>query len=315
MTDICWVTHPRHLPKPPGGRVVVVDVAFASGKQFEKKTKKLIDGLDDRLLMWIDHHEHKTAWEQYKHDPRFLLVSNRIAHACPELITTELVQKTESHHGHVDTIMAHCDFDGAIAAVKWMMGGEEPWPGADEDARFVDSPGRGHTISKTGLRIARAMGQAAQSYSRSMRIDFMTRAAMAIVRQEESLELGDEIDTLSRRSEEEENRAKAYALEYGKEEGRGIYVIRALEPLDNHMRRNLLIEAEERATLGVIHEPDKEGGAWLTVATFSEKIDLSEVEFLDGGRTDYRYARAHKGGHKQIEELDAFLQKHDTHME
>jgi len=307
MTKICWVTHPRHLPAAPPGKVVVVDVAFASGKQFKKKTKVLIDALGDRLLKWIDHHEHPDAWPLFAEDPRFVLVSNHIAHACSELITAEIVEADRARYGAADVVMAHCDFDGALSAVKWMNGGMEPWADADEDARFVDSPGRGHTISEKGLRISRAMGQAAQAYSRKDRLDFMTRVTDSILDVEESLGLMEEIDTLARKAADAEVTAKEIADTNGIEEAKDVFVIRTREPLDNHMRRNLLIEAENRAILGVIYEPDREGGAWLTVATFSEDINLAHVPFLDGGRTDYRYARAHRGGHDQVRVLEKFL--------
>ena len=50
---------PRKLPKPSGvnGKVVVVDVAFASeasGGGFEKITKPFIEGLGTRLAAWVD---------------------------------------------------------------------------------------------------------------------------------------------------------------------------------------------------------------------------------------------------------------------
>ena len=38
----------------------------------------------------------------------------------------------------IDTIIAHCDFDGALSAVKWILQGKEP-EGADEDARAIDN--------------------------------------------------------------------------------------------------------------------------------------------------------------------------------
>ncbi|MFN7131749.1 MAG: hypothetical protein ACK4N5_06685, partial [Myxococcales bacterium] len=47
--------------------------------------------------------------------------------------------------------------------------------------------------------------------------------------------------------------------------------------------------AEERHPVGVIVEAEN-NHTWLTAATFDERIDLSTVELLDGGRSDYRYA-------------------------
>jgi hypothetical protein len=41
--------------------------------------------------------------------------------------------------GPVDTILTHVDLDGLYAAAKWILGGHEPYPGADDDARAVDT--------------------------------------------------------------------------------------------------------------------------------------------------------------------------------
>jgi hypothetical protein len=41
--------------------------------------------------------------------------------------------------GPIDTIVAHFDLDGLYAAAKWILGGREPYPGADDDARAVDT--------------------------------------------------------------------------------------------------------------------------------------------------------------------------------
>jgi hypothetical protein len=51
------------------------------------------------------------------------------------MVTPELVARI----GPVDTILAHMDLDGLYAAAKWILGGREPYPGADEDALRVDT--------------------------------------------------------------------------------------------------------------------------------------------------------------------------------
>ena len=84
---------PRKLPKAKelSGRVVVLDIAFAAetgGASFEKVTGKLIDGLGDRLAMWIDHHDHARHVE-YADDPRFVLSTKAEHPACPEMVTEE----------------------------------------------------------------------------------------------------------------------------------------------------------------------------------------------------------------------------------
>jgi hypothetical protein len=146
---------PRKLPKPNTvtGRVVVLDVAFASeasGGGFDKITKPFIDGLGTRLAAWIDHHDH-ALHEQYKQDPRFVLATKAEHGACPEMVTAELCARI----GKVDTIVCHTDFDGLCSAAKWLREGVEPYPGADDDARAIDT--RLGTPSITARRFDRAI--------------------------------------------------------------------------------------------------------------------------------------------------------------
>jgi hypothetical protein len=130
---------PRKLPKPDAlpGRVVVLDVAFAAnagGASYEKTTLPFIKGLGDRLAMWIDHHDHDRHAD-YRDDERFVLRTKAQHGACPEMITPERVEWA----GQVDTICCHVDFDGLCSAAKWIRGGIEPYPGADDDARAIDT--------------------------------------------------------------------------------------------------------------------------------------------------------------------------------
>jgi hypothetical protein len=146
---------PRKLPKARDvdGRVVVVDVAFASEASsggFEKITKPFIDGLGSRLVAWIDHHDH-VKHADYANDPRFVLSTKAEHGACPEMVTPELVARI----GAADTIVCHTDFDGLCSAAKWMRGGTEPYVGADDDARAIDT--RVGVASATGQRFDRAI--------------------------------------------------------------------------------------------------------------------------------------------------------------
>lgn len=146
---------PRKLPKASAvkGRVVVLDVAFASeasGGGFEKITKPFIDGLGPRLAAWVDHHDH-ALHERYKHDPRFVLATKAQHGACPEMVTRELCARV----GAIDTIVCHTDFDGLCSAAKWLRGGEEPYEGADDDARAIDT--RLGVPSATARRFDRAI--------------------------------------------------------------------------------------------------------------------------------------------------------------
>src|SRR6185369_12139252 len=146
---------PRKLPRASEleGRVVVLDLAFAAegtGTSFEKVTKKLIDGLGPRLAAWVDHHDHALHAE-YKKDPRFVLATKAEHGACPEMVTPELCARV----GKVDTIVCHTDFDGLCSAAKWMRDGIEPYAGADDDARAIDTR-LGHP-SATARRFDRAI--------------------------------------------------------------------------------------------------------------------------------------------------------------
>lgn len=117
--------------------MVVLDVAFASEAAsggFEKITLPFIEDLGPRLAAWVDHHDH-VLHERYRSDPRFVLATKAEHGACPEMITPEIVART----GPIDTVVCHTDFDGLCSAAKWLRGGTEPYEGADDDARAIDT--------------------------------------------------------------------------------------------------------------------------------------------------------------------------------
>jgi len=154
LPELAFAT-PRKLPKAAAltGRVVVLDVAFASqasGGGFDKLTLPFITALGSRLAAWVDHHDHDQH-AAYAHDPRFVLATKAQHGACPEMVTPELVARV----GAVGTIVCHTDFDGLMSAAKWIRGGKEPYPGADDDARAIDT--RMGTPSRTGERLDRAL--------------------------------------------------------------------------------------------------------------------------------------------------------------
>jgi hypothetical protein len=130
---------PRKLPKPQTlvGRVAVLDIAFSAdqmGSPWEKVTGAFLAGLGDRLAVWVDHHDHERH-EEFAADPRFVLATKAEHGGCPEMVTPDIVSRV----GQVDTILCHVDLDGLYSAAKWCLGGAEPYPGADLDARAVDT--------------------------------------------------------------------------------------------------------------------------------------------------------------------------------
>jgi hypothetical protein len=148
---------PRRLPRPDAlaGRVAVLDIAFASesgGNKngFERTTLRFIEGLGTRLRAWVDHHDSRHH-HRFASDPRFLLTTKSEHGACPELVTPELVARA----GPVETLVCHGDFDGLASGAKWILGGREPYAGADDDARAIDT--RTGTPGPVAGRIDRAL--------------------------------------------------------------------------------------------------------------------------------------------------------------
>ncbi|HEX4474623.1 MAG TPA: hypothetical protein VH142_06075 [Polyangiaceae bacterium] len=146
---------PRKLPKVKAvaGKVVVLDIAFAgmgARAGFEAVTLPFIEGLGDRLVAWVDHHDHEEH-VRFRDDPRFVLSTKAEHGACPEMIDVALVERV----GPVDTVVCHTDFDGLVSAAKWLRGGTEPYAGSDDDARAIDT--RMGTPSEVADRIDRAL--------------------------------------------------------------------------------------------------------------------------------------------------------------
>src|SRR5207253_10572162 len=130
-----------------------LDVAFAAdgmGTPFEETTGAFIRELGGRLAAWVDHHDHEKQ-AQFRADSRFVLATKAEHGACPEMVTPAVVKEA----GPVDTIVCHVDLDGLYAAAKWILAGAEPYPGADQDARAVDT--RLFEPGPTGLVIDNAL--------------------------------------------------------------------------------------------------------------------------------------------------------------
>ena len=261
---------PRKLPraKKLQGRVVVLDVAFAAagagGASFEKTTKPFIDGLGDRLAMWIDHHDH-ARHVQFKDDPRFVLCTKAEHGACPEMVTEQLVQQA----GPVDTIVCHTDFDGLCAAAKWIRGGIEPYEGADADAHAIDT--RLGTPSDLASTIDRALrGRPRDDGLRGIIVRFLATGA------EDVGLLGPirEAAEVFRSHEEEARRLAGDYVLYG-----DVALVDASQARTHYDKTLLLLLGQERAQISIVHDKTTATAA----ARFDSGVDLLEKLGLEGG--------------------------------
>ena len=291
---VVFVEQPGSLPPPPEGRVAVLDVAFAGGDNFARSTVPFLEALGDRLALWVDHHEH-PMWSQHRDDPRFLLVPNREAHACPELVTADVVRRA----GRVDAVVAHADLDGLLSAVKFLRGGDPPWPEADEDARAADSPGRGHALSARARLYLEALDEAGSTLRSKQREALRQDLVAALARSPEPLpaKLQSRLEDLQRAHAETLAPVDDLAAS-AREEVRGVLVVRVPKDLGRPVKKALLSRLEERAPVGVVVE-----GRAVTVATFREDLDLSAIDELAAGRSDYRFGQADDGGRAIVQSL------------
>jgi len=260
---------PRKLPSASSvvGRVAVLDIAFAaggSGATFEKTTRPFIEGLGARLAVWVDHHDH-VMHEAYRGDPRFVLATKAEHGACPEMVTPELVARI----GAVDSVCCHTDFDGLCSAAKWIRGGQEPYPGADDDARAVDT--RLGKPSELGQLLDRALrGHPNDDALRGLMVRFLADGAT----DKGLLEtIGEAAQRFGAREEEARRIARGYDV-------RGnvafVQVPADAAPYDKTL---LLMLGQEQARVSVSCDRTT-----VTVAArFDSGVDLLQLLELDGG--------------------------------
>ncbi|MFO0640971.1 MAG: hypothetical protein U0183_17245 [Polyangiaceae bacterium] len=270
---------PRKLPKPSElhGRVVVLDVAFASeasGGGFQKLTLPLIMGLGTRLVAWVDHHDH-VEHATYASDPRFVLARKADHGACPEMVTEELVARV----GPVDTIVCHTDFDGLASAAKWILGGKEPYPGADDDARAIDT--RIGKPSSTAERIDRAIRARGRDYG------LLGAIVRLLVSKLGDVALWEPIDRAAAELREIERATRKLAEGYvrydlGKSAFPAAKTLAYVDVTGKDVRYDktlLLLAGQERASLAVLVDRDT-----LTLAApFDSGINFLELLGLSGG--------------------------------
>lgn len=260
---------PRKLPKAKSlpGRVVVLDIAFAAdtgSTNFEKVTGKFIEGLGDRLAMWVDHHDH-VRHADYADDPRFVLATKAQHGACPEMVTPELVEAA----GEIETICCHIDFDGLCAAAKWMKGGEEPYAGADADAHAIDT--RMGKPSKRAAAIDRALrARPRDDGLKGIVVRFLATGATDTGLWQPIAEAASEFEALE---EESRRLSKGYRV------ADDVAVCDATNHRGPYDKTYLLLLGQERAKIAVVYDKS----TVTTAARFDSGVNLLEKFGLEGG--------------------------------
>jgi hypothetical protein len=260
---------PRRLPKPKdlAGRVVVLDIAFASealGKGFEKTTGKFIEQLGNRLARWVDHHDH-PAHARFASDERFVLATKAQHGACPEMIDEELVRDT----GPIDTIVAHFDLDGLYAAAKWILGGREPYVGADDDARAVDT--RIGEPSREAARIDKALRAHYQDEVLKQQVLRYLVEGMRAGYERSAIEAAAaDYDHMAERSLE---LAQRYVVEDD------VALVKVPGGFGQFDKTELLLLGQQRATVAIVAD----GGNVSIAAPFDSGLNFVELFELGGG--------------------------------
>jgi len=269
LPDVVFTT-PRSLPstKKLRGRVVVLDIAFAAdgmGTPFEQTTGAFIAELGGRLAAWVDHHDHDQH-ARFKGDPRFVLATKAEHGACPEMVTPEIVRLA----GPVDTIVCHLDLDGLYAAAKWLRGGREPYPGADDDARAVDT--RMSEPGPTGALVDKALRAHFRDEGLKHRIvkwlvDGLKDRATAAELATAAADFDQMADEARRLAGLYHPRGRAVFVDAGKE---------ASAPYDKTL---LLLEGQKRAPVAIV----RDAGMITLAAAFDSGIDFVALLGLGGG--------------------------------
>lgn len=266
-TQFAFLT-PRTLPRAEtlAGRVVVLDIAFAAetGKSsFETVTLPFIRGLGVRLAAWIDHHDHERHVD-YAGDPRFVLATKAEHGGCPEMVTPELVGRI----GPVDTIAVHVDLDGLYSGAKWLLGGVEPYEGADEDARKIDT--RRGKPGPIADRIDRALRARFRDQTLKHRIlQYLIARTRAPVHYQE-------IDAAARLVDPLLEQAQRLSEQY-RIDGDVAYVeVKSSVPYD---KTELLLLGQQRALVAVV----RDAGSLSVAADFDSGLDFVKLFDLGGG--------------------------------
>src|SRR3954468_20818199 len=259
---------PRVLPPASKieGRVAVLDVAFASeggGASFEKTTLPFIRGLGGRLAAWVDHHDHDRHAD-YVGDPRFILTTKAQHGACPELVTPDVVRAA----GPVDTVAMHLDLDGLYSGAKWVLGGIEPYEGADADARAVDT--RRGEPGPIATRIDRALR------AKFRDTNLKHRVVQSLIARTKAPHHWEEIEAAARLVDPLLDEARRIAERYRVDGNVAFVEARANAPYD---KTELLLLGQQRAAVAVV----RDAGSLSVAADFESGLDFVKMLDLGGG--------------------------------
>nr|HEX4317533.1 hypothetical protein [Kofleriaceae bacterium] len=267
-----WFASPRQLPRADKlhGRVVVLDIAFAAtvgtSISFDKITKPFLDGLGDRLAAWVDHHDHERH-AAFAHDKRFVLATKAQHGACPEMVTEELVRQV----GPIDCVCTHVDLDGLYAAAKWVMGGREPYRGADDDARAVDT--RVGTPGPIATRIDRALRA-------KFRDDQLKRSVVQfLIGGMKPGAPDDVIADAAREFDARDARTKEIAKRYRVTASGRVAVVDTTGATGQFDKTDLLLAGQQRAAVAVV----RDSGMLTIAAAFASGWDFVKLFELGGG--------------------------------
>jgi len=263
---------PRTLPKAGtlAGRVAVLDIAFAAeggGSSYEKVTKPFIEGLGSRLAAWVDHHDHERHVD-FAGDPRFVLATKAQHGACPEMVTPEIVSRA----GPVETAAVHVDLDGLYAGAKWALGGVEPYAGADDDARAVDT--RRGEPGPIATRIDRALRARFRDTALKHRI------VQYLIARTKAPQHWEAIEEAARLVDPLLDEARRIAERY-RVDGQVAYVEArpGHNPGQPYDKTELLLLGQKRAAIAVV----RDSGSLAIAADFESGLDFVKLFELGGG--------------------------------
>jgi hypothetical protein len=181
------------------------------------------------------------------------------------MVTPELVRQT----GPVDTIVSHVDLDGLYAAAKWILGGVEPYRGADDDARAVDT--RKGTPGPIAVRIDEALRA-------RFRDDQLKRAVVYWLAG--GMRPGAHADVIAEASAEFAQRAAGTAVLAKRFSVRGrVAVVDATGAKASFDKTDLLLAGQELAPVSMV----RDSGNATIAAAFGSGWDFVSLLELGGG--------------------------------